>query len=173
MRLATRLLAGSLLFVPACATPGPAPVSSASAPVPAPAAPAAAHPFGSRPLKYPAGSIRPSGGQAALDAAVIAAYDRWKANHVGTACGGYHVRSNGEPGQIASSSGNAAGMIITAFMAGHDPQARTIYDGIFTLSRKFPSYLQHREGNLSYAIIQGPDGKCVYPLDKKGNNTGD
>jgi endo-1,4-beta-D-glucanase Y len=164
---ATRLPAALLLLSACAATPAPVPSA------PAPAAPVAAHPFGSRPLKYPAGSIRPSGGQAALDAAVTAAYDRWKAAYVATACGGYHVKAPGEPGQIASSAGNAAGMIITAFMAGHDPQARVIYDGILTLSRKFPSYLEHRSGNLSYAIIQAPDGSCVYPKDKKGNNTGD
>jgi endo-1,4-beta-D-glucanase Y len=165
---ATRLLAGILLLTAACAA-RPAPIAS----VAAPAAPGVAHPFGSRPLQYPAGSIRPAGGQAALDAAVAAAYDRWKAAYVATACGGHYVKSPGEQGQIASSSGNAAGMIITAFMAGHDPEARTIYDGILTLSRKFPSYLEHRAGNLSYAIVRNPDGSCAHPRDKKGNNTGD
>jgi endo-1,4-beta-D-glucanase Y len=141
--------------------------------VAAPVAPGVARPFGSHPLQYPPGSIRPAGGQAALDAAVRAAYDRWKAAYIGQACGGYHVKDPGEPGQIASSASNAHGMIITALMAGHDPQAREIYDGILTLSRKFPSYLEHRSGNLSYAIIQRPDGTCAHPLDKKGNNTGD
>jgi hypothetical protein len=64
-------------------------------------------------------------------------------------------------------------MIITAYLAGHDPEARAIYDGLFTVSRKFPSYLEHREGNVSYAIIENPDGTCAWPKDKKGQNTGD
>ena len=122
MPLAARLFV-ALLLASACAS-RPAPVSTV-----APVAPAVAHPFGSRPLAYPAGSIRPAGGQAALDAAVTAAYDRWKAAYLASACGGRYIKSAGEPGQIASSSGNAAGMIITAFMAGHDPEARAIYDG--------------------------------------------
>src|SRR5688500_11690173 len=80
----------------------------------------AARAFGSRPLEYRQGSIRPAGSQPELDQAVKAAYDRWKAAHVRTGCGGYLVKSAGEPGQVASSASIAAGMIITAFLAGHD-----------------------------------------------------
>jgi len=149
-----------------CATTTP------PAPAPAPVA-AASRPFGARPLKYPAGSIRPTGEQSALDAAVRSAYDRWKANHVTTGCGGYYVKRKGDLGQVSSSSANATGMILAAFMAGHDPDAQKIYDGLLTVSRKFPSYLEHRGGNLSYAIVQNADGSCAWPRDKKGANTGD
>jgi hypothetical protein len=58
-------------------------------------------------------------------------------------------------------------------MAGHDPDAQRIYDGILTVSRHYPSYLEHRQGNLSYAIVMDKDGHCAWPKDKKGNNTGD
>jgi hypothetical protein len=118
----------------------------ATTPLPPPAT-GAIRPFGARPMKYPAGSIRPTGKQSALDAAVTSAHDRWKANHLTTGCGGYYVKRKGDLGQVTSSSANATGMILAAFMAGHDPDAQKLYDGLLTVSRKFPSYLEHRSGN--------------------------
>jgi endoglucanase len=97
--------------------------------------------FGARPQPYPMGSIRPTGTQAELDAVVKAAYDRWKAAYVITACGGHVVKTR--TGTTTSSAlGN--GMIITAMMAGHDPQAQTVFDGLFATARKFPSGLSIR-----------------------------
>jgi hypothetical protein len=32
-------------------------------------------------------------------------------------------------------------MVLTAMMAGHDPQAQTVFDGMFAVARKFPSIL--------------------------------
>jgi hypothetical protein len=124
-------------------------------------------------MKYPPGSIRPTGGQEALDATVKAAYDRWKAAHVTTGCGGYYVKAGGETGQVTASAANGAGMMILAFMAGHDPAAQRIYDGILTVSRKFPSYLEKRAGNLSYAVVKDAEGRCAWPKDKNGDTTGD
>ena len=60
------------------------------------------HLFGAHSGKYPAGSIKPTGSQDALDAAVKAAYDKWKAAYVTQACGGYAVKSTGEPNQVTS-----------------------------------------------------------------------
>ena len=94
--------------------------------------------FGSRPQQYPMGSIKPTGTQAELDAVVKAAYDKWKAAYVVAACDGYVVKT---PSGTTSSSALANGMVVTAFMAGHDPMAQTIFDGMFAVARKFPSPL--------------------------------
>src|SRR5688500_16787629 len=62
--------------------------------------PATGHRFGAHPQAYPPGSIRPAGGQAALDAAVAMAYDKWKAAYVTAGCGGFIVKTKqGEPGE--------------------------------------------------------------------------
>jgi hypothetical protein len=118
--------------------------------------------FGAHPQMYPTGSIKPTGAQGELDAAVKAAYDKWKAAYVAAACGGYVVKVTGA---TTSSSALGKGMIITAMMAGHDPEAQTVFDGMLLVARKFPSYLsvtvpsKHgigpREGNgnlLAYEI---------------------
>jgi hypothetical protein len=132
----------------------------------APANPAAGHQFGARPQKYPDGSIKPAGDQAALDAAIKGAYDKWKAAYVMAACDGYVVKTAGA--DMTSSSALGTGMILTAMMAGHDPAAQTVFDGLFAVGRKFPSILgitvpaKHgigpRENNTSlpaYAVAAG------------------
>jgi hypothetical protein len=142
------------------------------------ASPAAAgHTFGARPQAYPAGSIRPTGTQAELDAVVKAAYDRWKAAYVATACGGHVVKSR-TPTTTSSALGN--GMIITAMMAGHDPQARTVFDGLFAVGRKFASGLsvrvppKHgigpRPGN-EYLVNYAIDAACMRVSEGDGAGT--
>jgi endo-1,4-beta-D-glucanase Y len=121
--------------------------------------------FGAHPQQYPMGSIKPAGTQAELDAAVKAAYDKWKAAYVMAACEGHVVKAGGD---LTSSTALGNGMIITAMMAGHDPEAQTVFDGMFAVGRKFPSYLsvsvpaKHgigpRPGNanlLAYAVGAG------------------
>jgi hypothetical protein len=110
------------------------------------ASPAAGYRFGARPQQYPAGSIRPTGAQGDLDSAVKAAYDRWKAAYVKAECGGYLVRSptSAEPARPNTASNSTAmgnGMVITAMMAGHDPEAQIVFDGMYAVARKFPSIL--------------------------------
>jgi hypothetical protein len=121
--------------------------------------------FGAHPQAYPAGAIRPAGDQATLDAAVASAYDKWKAAYVAAACDGYVVKTGGD---LTSSSALGQGMIITAMLAGHDPEAQAVFDGLFAVGRKFPSYLsvtvpakhgiKPRPGNgnlLAYAVGTG------------------
>jgi endo-1,4-beta-D-glucanase Y len=112
--------------------------------------------FGSHPLTYPAGTIQPSGGQAALDSAVATAYDKWKAAYVTMGCGGYYIKTGPiEPNAITGSSANGAAMIAIAMMAGHDPEAQTIFDGFVTVARAFPSYLGGHDALLAYVILDG------------------
>ncbi len=100
------------------------------------------HPFGSRPFTYAVGSIRPSHvSQAQLDQAVRSFYDAWKAEYVVQTCGAgrYVVRANAGPGNLTVSEAHGYGMMIMALMAGHDPEAQTIFDGMFAYFRDHPS----------------------------------
>ena len=111
--------------------------------------------FGTHPHPYPAGTIRPSGEPAALDAAVRSAYDRWKAAYLVMGCGGHYVQAPGGTGattRITNSQIHGLGMLITALLAGHDPEARVIFDGMVAVFKKFGSYLETtsaRPGNAN------------------------
>jgi len=103
---------------------------------------AANHPFGSHPMPYAAGSIRPSHvTQAALDQAVRDFYDDWKAAYVKQTCGAgrYVVEAKAGGGNLTVSEAHGYGMMLMALMAGHDPQAQTIFDGMFAYFRDHPS----------------------------------
>ena len=100
------------------------------------------HPFGSHPATYAAGSIKPSHvPQATLDQAVRDFYDQWKATYVKQVCGPgrYVVEARAGAGNLTVSEAHGYGMILAALMAGHDPDARTIFDGMFAYFRDHPS----------------------------------
>jgi hypothetical protein len=87
---------------------------------------------------HAAGTISPSQRtQAQLDADVRAAYARWKANHLlaaGTEADGqprYRVRHSAGAQPDTVSEGQGYGMVVVAILAGHDPAARTIFDGLW------------------------------------------
>ena len=107
---------------------------------PAPAAPN--HPFGSHPATYAAGSIKPSHvAQATLDQAVRDFYDQWKTTYVKQACGPgrYVVEAKAGAGNLTVSEAHGYGMMLMALMAGHDPDAQAIFDGMFAYFRDHPS----------------------------------
>lgn len=106
------------------------------------AAPALNHPFGSHPMSYAAGSITPNHvGQAAQDQAVRDFYDAWKARYLRQTCGAgrYVVVSSTASGNLTVSEAHGYGMLIVALMAGHDPQARAIFDGMLAYFHEHPS----------------------------------
>jgi hypothetical protein len=152
-----------------------------------PDAGAAGYRFGARPQQYPMGSIRPSGEQGALDAAVKAAYDRWKAAYVKAECGGYVVKNptSAEPARPNTSTNSTAlgnGMVIAAMMAGHDPEAQTIFDGMFAVARKFPSILSHYvppkhgigpRANNQYLLAYAIGNNCAAVFDDHSEVNGD
>jgi hypothetical protein len=114
------------------------------------------HLFGAHSGKYPAGTIKPTGSQDVLDAAVKAAYDKWKAAYVTAGCGGYYIKTTGgEAGSISSSPAIGSGMIVAAMMAGHDPEAQKIFDGLLAVARKFPSYLAGHQDLVTYTLLDG------------------
>jgi endo-1,4-beta-D-glucanase Y len=114
--------------------------------------------FGAHPMKYPAGWGKPTGDQAQLDDIVRCQYDRWKAAYLKQDCGGYYVFTNGGAGAnadtfITVSEGHGYGMIIAAMMAGTEPKAHEIFDGMYALKVKFPSVVD--KDLMSWGIDKG------------------
>ncbi|GAA0136840.1 hypothetical protein YSY43_36810 [Paenibacillus sp. YSY-4.3] len=86
--------------------------------------------------------------QAAMNSSVTAYYDYWKGkylkNNLASLPGGYYVKGEitGSPDgfiPLGSSEGQGFGMVITVLMAGYDPNAQTIYDGLFKTARAYRS----------------------------------
>lgn len=92
------------------------------------------------------GVVRPSNHtQAELDADVRAAYDRWKASYLvaaGTEPDGhprYRVRTDVVAAGDTVSEGQGYGLVIVALLAGHDANARTLFDGLWEFAHDHPS----------------------------------
>jgi len=108
---------------------------------------AADYPFGSHPVTYTAGSIRPDHRtQAQLDQAVADFYDAWKATYVSQDCdaGRYVVRAAVDRANLTVSEAHGYGMMISALMAGHDPEAHAVFDGMYAYFREHPTALHAR-----------------------------
>lgn len=100
------------------------------------------HPFGSHPTSYAAGSIAPNHlSQAALDQATRDFYDAWKGRYLKQTCGAgrWVVEARTQSGNLTVSEAHGYGMMLAALLAGHDPDARAIFDGMFTFFREHPS----------------------------------
>jgi endo-1,4-beta-D-glucanase Y len=100
------------------------------------------HPFASHPMTYAAGTIRPDHvSQSALDQAVRDFYDEWKGEFLSQTCGTgrYVVLSHTDGANLTVSEAHGYGMLLAALMAGHDPDARTIFDGMYAYFRDHPS----------------------------------
>src|SRR6266404_189168 len=85
---------------------------------------------------YAAGTIKPSNAtQASMDNTVSNFWYSWKGRYLKTAStGGYYVYYNYEdPSNQAAtvSEAHGYGMVLSAYMAGADPQARTYVDGLY------------------------------------------
>jgi endo-1,4-beta-D-glucanase Y len=129
-----------------------------------------AHLFGSHTYSYAAGSIKPTGSASTLDAATSSFYTKWKAKYVKAGCGGYYVLSGGGTGSDVGdevSEGHGYGMVITALMAGFDPEAKKIFDGMYAFFRKFPS------SNNNYLMGWTVDvaGGCKFPTGTSDSAT--
>ncbi len=95
-----------------------------------------------------------------MDAAVAAAYDTWKARYLHAGCepGQRYVFFNREgradrKDAISVSEGHGYGMLLTALMAGHDPDARREFDELFAFARAHPSHLV--AGLMAWQQIEG------------------
>ena len=102
-------------------------------------------------VAYAPSTILPSHrSQSQLDDDVRAFYDHWKTNYLvaaGQTGAGhplYRVSfGSTNPGRTVS-EGQGYGMIIVALLAGYEPEAQTIFDGLWEFSRQQPSGIDPR-----------------------------
>lgn len=127
-------------------------------------------PFGSHTQPYAAGMLRPSGSQATLDQKVVAYYKNWKAAFVRQNCGNgwYQVVSpDADHPYVAEAQGY--GMVITATMAGADPDAKKIFDGLVKWKIDHPSSVNPNllaaEQDTACRSVNGGDGATDGDMD--------
>jgi endo-1,4-beta-D-glucanase Y len=106
---------------------------------------------------------------------VVEAFERWKSSYLRessgvTPGGGFYIEMQGTGGdgnEITTSEAHGYGMIVFALMAGHDPDAKRIFDGFYNM------YDQHRStnnpANMSWVI----DRSELRSLDKGSATDGD
>jgi endo-1,4-beta-D-glucanase Y len=140
------------------------------------------HAFGAHAFTYTAGTIHPSNVTASqLDKATKTFYESWKKRYLVAGCGSgrYYVFVNADGrnkettrGSISISEGHGYGMIITALMAGYDPDAQTYFDGLYHFFKDHPSrispYLMawnQVHGCRDLADDDGPDSATDGDLD--------
>ncbi|MFN2426340.1 MAG: glycosyl hydrolase family 8 [Candidatus Binatia bacterium] len=122
-------------------------------------------PFGSHPMTYAMGSILPNHvSQATLDQAVRDFYDEWKDEYLLQTCGAgrYVVVSHGGSGTLTVSEAHGYGMMLAALMAGHDPEAQTVFDGMFAY------FLEHPTATHDRLMSWNQTTSCN---DAQGNNS--
>ncbi|MFJ2627465.1 glycosyl hydrolase family 8 [Streptomyces sp. NPDC087532] len=136
----------------------------------APTAGGPAVPFGSHQFPYAAGTLKPSGSQSTLDQAVIRTYNAWKSAFVRKNCGNgwYEVISpDADHPYVAEAQGY--GMVVTATMAGADPEAKTVFDGMVKYMLAHPSVnnanLLAAEQDASCKSVDGSDSATDGDLD--------
>lgn len=162
-------------------TPSPSP-SPTSSPPPG----GVAVPFGSHLRPYAAGTLKLSGAASTHDQTVISYYNTWKNAFIKQNCGNgwYEVYSpDADHPYVAEAQGY--GMVITALMAGADPNAKTQFDGLLKYVLAHPSVnnpnLHAAEQNTSCTSVNGSDSatdgdlEIAYGLllaDKQWGSTG-
>jgi endo-1,4-beta-D-glucanase Y len=95
-------------------------------------------------VAYWPGSIKPKVEQHKMDEITETFYDAWKARYLKNDCGpdqyyvwfdSAHGGGNAAFNTISVSEGQGYGMIITAYMAGYDPEAKKYFDGLYAYYR--------------------------------------
>lgn len=127
-------------------------------------------PFGSHLKPYAAGTLKPSGTQAAIDQKVVDYYNKWKAAFVRQNCGNgwYQVISpDADHPYVAEAQGY--GMVVTATMAGADPDAKKIFDGLVKWKIDHPSSINPdllaAEQDAACRSVNGGDGATDGDMD--------
>ncbi|MBS1531429.1 MAG: beta-glucanase [Bacteroidetes bacterium] len=127
----------------------------------------AARPFPQH-VQYHKGTIKPDHiTQQRLDGLTLDFFRQWQKRYVKPACkpGEYYIWFERKGNKQCVSEGQGYGMIITALMAGADPNARHIYDGLFSF------YKDHRN-NHKYLMAWAQDKNCK-SLDPSSATDGD
>ncbi|HEY0884470.1 MAG TPA: glycosyl hydrolase family 8, partial [Ramlibacter sp.] len=126
------------------------------------------YPFGARLTPYSAG-ILPSQSVWTMDDLLRRQYDAWKAARVvpvgWIAPGGYAVQSS-QWNTLTVSEAMGYGMLLTVLFAGHDPNARSIFDGLLAVVRARPAWA---------VTPHDPGGKYLmdWKLASNGSSMGD
>ncbi|HVI43727.1 MAG TPA: glycosyl hydrolase family 8 [Chitinophaga sp.] len=115
-------------------------------------------------VSYP-GCIKPNNvTQADMNASVASYYNYWKSQYLKhnltSLPGGYYVKGDitgSADGYkpLGSSEGHGYGMVIAVLMAGHDPDARTIFDGLY---KTFRAYRSSNNSNLMGWVVADASG---------------
>lgn len=126
-------------------------------------------PFGSHRQAYASGTLSPSVGRAAADQSTASFYRTWKQRYLVPACksGEYRVKADTGDGAYVVSEGQGYGMLITVMMAGEDPQAQTLFDGLHRYNRGHPSR------NNSDLLAWAQNANCQNMLDPDSATDGD
>jgi endo-1,4-beta-D-glucanase Y len=116
-----------------------------------------AYPFPQH-VSYAPGTILPNHRtQAQLDDDVRAAYAYWKSSYLVEMAGDPpRYRIEHSPNRTVSEA-QGYGMIIVAIMAGHDPDAQPIFDGLWRFVRDHPSNIDNRL--MAWQFPEGPGGE--------------
>jgi hypothetical protein len=129
----------------------------------------AAQPFGTHGAAYASGAILPDHlSQAELDDAVRDFYDYWKGHYLATGCGDgrYYVAFDGD-NSLTVSEAHGYGMLILAYMAGHDPDAREEFDGMVAY------YLDHPSANTPALMAWSQGASCANNMGADRASDGD
>ncbi len=124
-----------------------------------------AHPFPQH-VKYASSSILPSHRtREELDGDVRAFYDYWKSEYLsedGSSDDGFPLYrvafgKSEEARGTTVSEGQGYGMMIVPIMAGHDPDAQLIFDGLWAFARAHPSEVDSRLMDWNVPDPEGND----------------
>ena len=152
-----------LVFSILACVSAPAVATSTPMPTPVPTRMPYNRPFPQH-VTYAPGSILPNHRtREQLDNDVRAYYDYWKANYVaeaGTNAAGvvmYRVVfGKDEPARSTTvSEGQGYGMMIVPIMAGYDPEAQTIFDGMWAFVKANPSEIDPRLMDWNVPLEEG------------------
>ncbi|MFF8275988.1 glycosyl hydrolase family 8 [Streptomyces lateritius] len=127
-------------------------------------------PFGSHLKPYASGMLKPSGTQTTIDQKTVDHYKTWKAAFVRQNCGNgwYQVISpDADHPYVAEAQGY--GMVIAATMAGADPDAKKIFDGLVKWKIDHPSAINPNllaaEQDVTCKSVNGGDAATDGDLD--------
>jgi endoglucanase len=102
-------------------------------------------PFGTQHQPYRPGTLSPTNfTRTQQNQHVAAYYDLFKSRWLITDPGGQGWRVKTDSSGRTVSEGQGYGMVIVAAMAGHDPQAKTIFDGLWKFRVAHPSVIDNR-----------------------------
>lgn len=125
---------------------------------------------------YVDGVIKPTISQSVMDQKVKTLYNQWKQKYLAVRPDApdqtyisYNQDGTSKPtNAVCVSEGQGYGMIIAAFMAGHDPDAQEVFDSLFRYYQAFPS--GNTAGLMGWQQLL-VDNKIVYNTVDGGFNS--